>query len=90
MLVANRRSVYTLKKKRRRFWRRFVYRENPLSELLAALERLLLAGDGQFVGLFLRRLGLPAEVAKAIYYLCTDQSSYVTGAELMINGGQHV
>jgi NAD(P)-dependent dehydrogenase (short-subunit alcohol dehydrogenase family) len=38
----------------------------------------------------LRRLGLPAEVAKAIYYLCTDQSSYVTGSELMINGGQHV
>ena len=38
----------------------------------------------------LRRLGMPAEVAKAIYYLCTDQSSYVTGAELMINGGQHV
>ena len=38
----------------------------------------------------LRRLGAPAEVAKAIYYLCTDQSSYVTGAELMINGGQHV
>jgi NAD(P)-dependent dehydrogenase (short-subunit alcohol dehydrogenase family) len=38
----------------------------------------------------LRRLGLPAEVAKAIYYLCTDQSSYITGSELMINGGQHV
>ena len=38
----------------------------------------------------LRRLGEPSEVAKAIYYLCTDQSSYVTGAELMINGGQHV
>ena len=38
----------------------------------------------------LRRLGQPAEVAKAIYYLCTDQSSYVTGAELAINGGQHV
>lgn len=38
----------------------------------------------------LRRLGQPAEVAKAIYYLCTDQSSYVTGSELMINGGQHV
>jgi NAD(P)-dependent dehydrogenase (short-subunit alcohol dehydrogenase family) len=38
----------------------------------------------------LRRLGQPSEVAKAIYYLCTDQSSYVTGAELMINGGQHV
>jgi NAD(P)-dependent dehydrogenase (short-subunit alcohol dehydrogenase family) len=38
----------------------------------------------------LRRLGLPEEVAKAIHYLCTDQSSYVTGAELHINGGQHV
>jgi NAD(P)-dependent dehydrogenase (short-subunit alcohol dehydrogenase family) len=38
----------------------------------------------------MRRLGLPEEVAKAIYYLCTEQSSYVTGAELHINGGQHV
>src|SRR6202012_2868307 len=38
----------------------------------------------------LRRLGQPAEVAKAIWYLCTDQSSYVTGAELHINGGQHL
>jgi NAD(P)-dependent dehydrogenase (short-subunit alcohol dehydrogenase family) len=38
----------------------------------------------------MRRLGQPEEVAKAIYYLCTDQSSYVTGAELHINGGQHV
>jgi len=38
----------------------------------------------------LRRLGTPEEVAKAIYYLCTDQSGYVTGAELHINGGQHV
>ena len=44
----------------------------------------------QNVILPLRRLGLPEEVAKAIYYLCTDQSSYVTGAELHINGGQHV
>lgn len=38
----------------------------------------------------LRRLGRPEEVAKAIYYLCTDQSSYITGAELHVNGGQHV
>jgi NAD(P)-dependent dehydrogenase (short-subunit alcohol dehydrogenase family) len=38
----------------------------------------------------LRRLGQPEEVAKAIYFLCTDASSYVTGAELHINGGQHV
>lgn len=38
----------------------------------------------------LQRLGQPEEVAKAIYFLCTDSSSYVTGAELHINGGQHV
>src|SRR4051794_29289421 len=38
----------------------------------------------------LRRLGQPEEVAKAIYFLCTEASSYVTGAELHINGGQHV
>ena len=38
----------------------------------------------------MRRLGEPQEVAKAIYFLCTDQSSYVNGAELHINGGQHV
>ncbi len=38
----------------------------------------------------LRRLGEPEEVAKAIYFLCTEQSSYVNGAELHINGGQHV
>ncbi|POF34402.1 SDR family NAD(P)-dependent oxidoreductase [Roseibium marinum] len=38
----------------------------------------------------LRRLGQPAEVADTIFYLCSDMSSYVTGAEIHINGGQHV
>ncbi len=38
----------------------------------------------------LRRLGKPEEVARTIYYLCTDASSYVTGVEIEINGGQHV
>jgi NAD(P)-dependent dehydrogenase (short-subunit alcohol dehydrogenase family) len=30
------------------------------------------------------------EVAKIIYVLCTETSSYVNGAEIHINGGQHV
>ncbi|MDM7849774.1 SDR family NAD(P)-dependent oxidoreductase [Pseudochrobactrum kiredjianiae] len=38
----------------------------------------------------LRRLGQTSEVAETIYYLCTDASSYVTGSEIHINGGQHV
>jgi NAD(P)-dependent dehydrogenase (short-subunit alcohol dehydrogenase family) len=37
-----------------------------------------------------RRLGQPEEVARAIYFLCTDSSSYVNGSEIHINGGQHV
>ena len=36
------------------------------------------------------RLGAPEEVAKTIYFLCTEQSSYVNGAEIHINGGEHV
>jgi NAD(P)-dependent dehydrogenase (short-subunit alcohol dehydrogenase family) len=38
----------------------------------------------------LRRLGKPEEVAATIYFLCTAPASYVNGAEVHINGGQHV
>jgi NAD(P)-dependent dehydrogenase (short-subunit alcohol dehydrogenase family) len=38
----------------------------------------------------LHRLGTPDEVAKIVYVLCTETSSYVNGAEIHINGGQHV
>lgn len=38
----------------------------------------------------LRRLGQPEEVARTIYYLCTSESSYISGVEIEINGGQHV
>ncbi|MBS4002863.1 MAG: SDR family oxidoreductase [Afipia sp.] len=38
----------------------------------------------------MQRLGTPDEVAKIIYVLCTETSSYVNGAEIHINGGQHV
>jgi NAD(P)-dependent dehydrogenase (short-subunit alcohol dehydrogenase family) len=38
----------------------------------------------------MRRLGQPEEVARTIYYLCSSESSYVTGVEIEINGGQHV
>lgn len=38
----------------------------------------------------LRRLGLPAEVADTIYFLCSGASAYISGVEVEINGGQHV
>ena len=38
----------------------------------------------------MHRLGTTDEVAKIIYVLCTETSSYVNGAEIHINGGQHV
>ena len=38
----------------------------------------------------LHRLGTTDEVAKIIYVLCTETSSYLNGAEIHINGGQHV
>jgi NAD(P)-dependent dehydrogenase (short-subunit alcohol dehydrogenase family) len=38
----------------------------------------------------LHRLGKPEEVAGVIYFLCSPTASYVTGAELHANGGQHV
>ncbi len=38
----------------------------------------------------LRRLGQPSEVADVVYFLCSDQSSYVSGTEIEVNGAQHV
>jgi NAD(P)-dependent dehydrogenase (short-subunit alcohol dehydrogenase family) len=38
----------------------------------------------------MRRLGTPDEVADVIHFLCDTGASYVSGAEIQINGGQHV
>ena len=36
------------------------------------------------------RLGKPEEVAGLIIYLASDESAFVTGANIAINGGQHM
>ncbi len=38
----------------------------------------------------LHRLGVPADVAGTIFFLCSDDAAYVTGTEISVNGGQHV
>jgi len=38
----------------------------------------------------LQRLGTPDDVASTIFYLCSDDSAYVTGSEIFVTGGQHL
>ena len=38
----------------------------------------------------LARLGKPEEIAGLIIYLCSEEAAFVTGANIAINGGQHM
>lgn len=46
--------------------------------------------EGMIKDIPLRRLGKTSEVADTIFYLCSPAASYVNGAEVHVNGGQHV
>jgi NAD(P)-dependent dehydrogenase (short-subunit alcohol dehydrogenase family) len=53
---------------------------------------ILSAGTDEIVArqIPMQRLGTADEVAETILFLCSPRSSYVNGAEIHINGGQHV
>lgn len=38
----------------------------------------------------MQRIGTPDEVARVVFFLCSEGASYVTGEEIQINGGQHL
>lgn len=38
----------------------------------------------------MHRLGDPTEIARVILFLCSGEASYINGAEINVNGGQHV
>ena len=58
-----------------------------LSELLASAEageqRLKMISSSVPLG----RFGTPDEIAKAVVFLASDDSSYITGTELFVDGG---
>ena len=52
---------------------------------------LLFAREGaSVVGCYVRRFGQPEDVANVALFLASDQSAYVTGIDLVVDGGMKV
>ena len=65
-------------------------RVNAIAPGEVETEMLSKGTDQIIAGLPLGRIGQPSEVADAILFLCSPNSSYITGTEISINGGQLV
>jgi 3-oxoacyl-[acyl-carrier protein] reductase len=61
------------------------YIATPMTEgLPEAVKTAFLAG------IPMQRFGLPADVSKAVRFLCSDDASYITGQVLHVNGGLYM
>ena len=60
------------------------------AELLQVRPQIGESRTGPDLANYATRLGKPEEVAGLIIYLCSEEAAFVTGANIAINGGQHM
>lgn len=58
--------------------------ETPMTALMSAVPEI---AEAERAHVPLDRFGTPAEIAPTVAFLCTEQSSYTTGAVLVVDGG---
>ncbi len=61
--------------------------DTPMHQRLRAIVGNDLYDKGLIPTIHLQRAGRPEEIAKTIVFLCSDESSYITGSTLIADGG---
>lgn len=61
--------------------------DTPMHQRLRGIVGDDLYDKGLIPTIHLQRAGRPEEIAKAIVFLCSDESSYITGSTLIADGG---
>lgn len=61
--------------------------DTPMHQRLRGIVGDDLYDKGLLPSVHLQRVGRPEEIAKAIVFLCSDESSYISGSTLTVDGG---